>query len=160
MGNLWPVSIASAYESATRGERVWADVAINRHGALWMGRGDLSFDIANLDDGTLGVLRLRGPLDESNPWSPQLFDRSGIFSLELLLRGDRAGVTRLKLERFLGEEGAGHVGIPRVVADIFEDDALAVVTPGYFVLQSVEAPGTWVSVSLGAGEPPPNQPPS
>jgi hypothetical protein len=148
MGNLWSVSIASAYEAATRGERVWADVAINRRNTLWMGRGDLSFDVANLDDGTLGVLRLRGPLDESNPWSPELFDRSGIFSLELLLRGERAGVTRLKLERFLGEEGAGGVGIPRVVADIFDDEARVVVTPSYFVLQSVEEPGTWVSVSL------------
>jgi len=148
MGNLWPVGIASSYEAATRGQRVSADVAVHTKGTLWMGHGDLAFDVADLDDGVLGVLRLRGFLDESNPYNPQLFDRRGTFQVELLLRGDRAGVTRVKLERNLVEPGGTPAGLPRVVADIFEDEAQVVVTPGYFVVQTLEEPLTWLSVSL------------
>jgi hypothetical protein len=158
MGNLWPIGIASSYESVTRGQRVWADVAIHTKGTLWMGRGEMAFDVADLDDGVLGVLRLRGFLDESNPYNPQLFDRRGTFSVELLLRGERAGVTRVKLERMLVEPGGHPPGLPRVVADIFEDEAKVVVTPGYFVVQTQEEPLTWLSVSFtseaGAATPP------
>ena len=98
----------------------------------------------------LGVLRLRGFLDESSPYSPELFDRRGTLSLEVLLREPRAGVTRVKVERMLGESGAGPAGINRVVADIFEDDAMTAVTPEYFVVQTKEEPLTWVSVSLSS----------
>ncbi|MCW2761192.1 MAG: hypothetical protein JWR85_1393 [Marmoricola sp.] len=160
MGNLWPVSIASSYEAATQGLRVWADVAISKQGTLWMGRGDLSFDVANLDDGVLGVLRLRGFLDESNPYNPELFDRRGTLSLELLLRGSRAGVTRVKVERMLAESGGSPAGINRVVADIFDDEVEAVVSPAHFVVQTKEEPVTWVSVSLScAALPTPAVPP-
>ena len=148
MGNLWPIGIASSYESATRGRRVWADVAIHTKGTLWMGRGKMAFDVADTDEGILGVLRLRGFLDESNPDNPQLFDRRGTFSVELLLRGERAGVTRVKLERNLVEPGGHSPGLPRVVADVFEDEVMVVVTPGYFVVQTQEEPLTWVSVSF------------
>ncbi|MEO7351591.1 MAG: hypothetical protein ABIR34_04940, partial [Marmoricola sp.] len=150
MGNLWPVSIASSYEAATQGMRVWADVAVSRRGTLWMGRAELSFDVADLDDGVLGVLRLRGFADQSNPYNPQLFDRRGTVSMELLLRGERAGVTRVKVERMLVESGGHPPGIPRVVADIFEDEGVAVVAPGHFVIQTTEEPVTWVSISLSS----------
>ena len=153
MGTLWPISIARHYEAATRGQRVWADVAIHRSGTLWMGRGDMSFDAAVLETGVLGVLRLRGFLDESSPYSPELFDRRGTLSLEVLLREPRAGVTRVKVERMLAESGASAAGINRVVADIFEDDAMVAVTPGYFVVQTKEEPLTWVSVSLSSESP-------
>lgn len=158
MGNLWSVGIASAYEAATRGRRVRADVAIHRDGAVWMGRGEMRFDVADLDDGTLGVLRLLGFLTESNPYNAVLFDRRGTFSVELLLRGDKAGLTRVKLERLLVEEGGHPPGIPRVVADVFEDEVQVVVTPGYFVVQTQEAPLTWVSASFSVDDAPPPAP--
>jgi hypothetical protein len=155
MGNLWPIGIASSYEAATRGQRVWADVAIHRQGTLWMGRGEMKFDVADTDDGVLGVLRLLGFMVESNPFNPQLFDRRGTLSLELLLRGTRAGVTRVKLERMMVESGDHPLALPRVMADIFEDEAMVVVTPTYFVVQTMEEPLTWLSVNLSSEVAPP-----
>lgn len=158
MGNLWPIGIASYYDAATRGQRVWADVAICKNGALWMGRGEMHFDVADTDEGVLGVLRLLGFMVESNPYNPDLFDRRGTLSLELLLRGSHAGVTRVKLERRRVEPGGHSPGIPRVEADIFDNEALVVATPTYFVVQTLEEPLTWLSVSLGSDDGPAGPP--